>query len=592
MFMNAQIAVTPAEPSRTEPAEEALAALFAGRSLSQDESETLFAELVAGRLSEPSIAALLIALKIKGETADELIGAARALRAADAPFERPDYLFADSCGTGGDGSGTINLSTAVAFVAAASGLPVAKHGNRSVTSRCGSADVLEQLGDQSRRAGRSLAPRPRRDRPLLPVRAQLSSRPQACRAGAARAQGPHVMNVLGPCVNPAEPPVQLLGVADPRLLEPVAQVLAALGVEQAMVVHGAGLDEVALHGETQALRRRARPVRAARLHARGGRARAGAADRPPGRRPRGECRAAEGAADGPRHRRRAARGRDQRRRPAADRGQGGDAAGRGRTSPSRRSARAPAIASSRPSSRSAMADPERRARRDRAAQAHRRRRAARRREPGRARRARRDRPPAKPRRRARPAGDPLHHGSEEAVAFLRRDRGGGRARRPGGAPMPAPRTRSASSPTAPSSAARSRISARCGASSTARSSPRTSSSTRARCPRRGSTAPTPCSSSCRCSTMPRRPRSWRSPGGSAWTRWSRRMTRARCERAVALGAPILGINNRDLRTLDDRSRRDRAARAAGSARSPARFGIGHRRAAPTSIGWRRLPTRC
>ena len=191
MYMNAQIAVTTAEPSRTEPAEEALAALFTGRSLSQDESETLFAELVAGRLSEPSIAALLIALKIKGETADELIGAARALRAADAPFERPDYLFADSCGTGGDGSGTINLSTAVAFVAAAAGLPVAKHGNRSVTSRCGSADVLERLGvnldasaEVSRRALDEIGL-------CFLFAPNLPSRPQACRAGAARAQGPH-----------------------------------------------------------------------------------------------------------------------------------------------------------------------------------------------------------------------------------------------------------------------------------------------------------------------------------------------------------------------------------------------------------------
>ena len=127
-------------------AEPALAKLYTGESLTEAEAEALFAELVAGRLAEPAIAAMLVALRLKGETAGEMIGAARALRAADADFPRPDYLFADSCGTGGDGSASINVSTAVAFAAAAAGLPIAKHGNRSVTSRCGSADVLEQLG--------------------------------------------------------------------------------------------------------------------------------------------------------------------------------------------------------------------------------------------------------------------------------------------------------------------------------------------------------------------------------------------------------------------------------------------------------------
>jgi len=232
----------------------ALERLFAGCSLSSAESEALFAELVAGRMAEPAIAALLIALKIKGETTEELIGAARALRAADRDFERPDYLFADSCGTGGDGSGTINLSTAVAFVAAAAGLPVAKHGNRSVTSRCGSADVLEALGvklevppDVARRA---------LDEAGLCFLHAPFYHPGLRHAGPARrALGVRtVMNVLGPCLNPAEPPVQLLGVAEERLLEPVAATLAALGTRRALVVHGGGLDEVALHAETSAIR--------------------------------------------------------------------------------------------------------------------------------------------------------------------------------------------------------------------------------------------------------------------------------------------------------------------------------------------------
>src|SRR5688572_16058884 len=136
----------PADAAPATPAEEALTALYAGCSLGRSEAEHLFGELVEGRLGEPMIAAMLVALRLKGESTDELIGAARALRAADADFPRPDYLFADCCGTGGDGSGTINVSTAAAFAAAAAGLPIAKHGNRSVTSLCGSADVLEHLG--------------------------------------------------------------------------------------------------------------------------------------------------------------------------------------------------------------------------------------------------------------------------------------------------------------------------------------------------------------------------------------------------------------------------------------------------------------
>jgi len=237
-----------------EPRSDALSLLYAGESLTEAEAQGLFEALVQGRLDEPAIAAMLVALRIRGETTDELIGAARALRAADAPFDRPDYLFADSCGTGGDGSGTINLSTAVAFVAAAAGLPVAKHGNRSVTSRCGSADVLEYLGvklDASPEASRRAL-----DEIGLCFLFAPQYHPGLRHAGPVRrALGIRtIMNVLGPCVNPAEPRVQLLGVAEERLLEPVALTLAALGVERAMVVHGSGLDEVALHGPTAAVR--------------------------------------------------------------------------------------------------------------------------------------------------------------------------------------------------------------------------------------------------------------------------------------------------------------------------------------------------
>lgn len=247
-------AVRPDAEPVDAPVPNPLPKLLTGEDLPIDDAEHLFERLVLGRLEPAEIAGMLIALRMKGETAEEMIGAARALSAAAQPFERPDYLFADCCGTGGDGSGLINVSTATAFVAAAAGLPIAKHGNRSVSSRCGSADVLEALGaaiEFSSGRARALldeigfcflfapAYHPGMKHAAL-VRRQLSVRT--------------VMNLLGPCINPARPPVQLLGVADPKMLRRVAQTLDAMGVSQALVVHGSGLDEVALHGETRAIR--------------------------------------------------------------------------------------------------------------------------------------------------------------------------------------------------------------------------------------------------------------------------------------------------------------------------------------------------
>ena len=236
------------------PVPNPLPSLLSGDDLSSDDSQHLFERLVLGRLEPAEIAGMLIALRMKGETTEEMIGAARALSAAAEPFDRPNYLFADCCGTGGDGSGLINVSTATAFVAAAAGLPIAKHGNRSVSSRCGSADVLEALGariDLPPEAARAVldetgfcflfapAYHPGMKHAAL-VRRQLSVRT--------------IMNLLGPCINPARPPVQLLGVADPRMLRRIAETLDATGVTEALVVHGSGLDEVALHGETLAVR--------------------------------------------------------------------------------------------------------------------------------------------------------------------------------------------------------------------------------------------------------------------------------------------------------------------------------------------------
>ena len=228
--------------------------LLNGSDLSEDDSRHLFERLVLGRLEPAEIAGMLIALRVKGETAAEMIGAARALAAAASPFDRPDYLFADCCGTGGDGSGLINVSTATAFVAAACGLPVAKHGNRSVSSQCGSADVLEALGAK-------LEMTPATARKLLDETGFCFLFAPAYHPGMKHAalvrrqlQVRTVMNLLGPCINPARPRVQLLGVADPAMLHRVAQVLQAMGVGHALIVHGSGLDEVALHGPTRAVR--------------------------------------------------------------------------------------------------------------------------------------------------------------------------------------------------------------------------------------------------------------------------------------------------------------------------------------------------
>jgi anthranilate phosphoribosyltransferase len=238
----------------TGPVPNPLPRLLAGQDLPADDSEHLFERLVLGRLEPAEIAGMLIALRMKGETADEMIGAARGLFAAAQPFERPDYLFADCCGTGGDSSGLINVSTAVAFVAAACGLPVAKHGNRSVSSKCGSADVLEALG--ARIEVDPATARKALDQTGFCFLFAPAYHPGMKHAALVRRQlhVRTVMNLLGPCINPARPSVQLLGVADPKMLLRIAQTLDAMGVDEALVVHGSGLDEVALHGETRAIR--------------------------------------------------------------------------------------------------------------------------------------------------------------------------------------------------------------------------------------------------------------------------------------------------------------------------------------------------
>ncbi|CNI09077.1 anthranilate phosphoribosyltransferase [Yersinia pseudotuberculosis] len=225
--------------------------LFRAESMSQEESQQLFAAIVRGELEPSQLAAVLISMKVRGETPAEIAGAAQALLADAQHFPRPDYLFADIVGTGGDGTNSINISTASAFVAASCGVKVAKHGNRSVSSRSGSSDLLAAFGirldmsaEQSRLALDDLgvcflfAPQYHTGfRHAMPVRQQLKTRT--------------LFNVLGPLITPARPPLALIGVYSPELVLPIAQTLKVLGYQRAAVVHGGGMDEVAIHAPTQ-----------------------------------------------------------------------------------------------------------------------------------------------------------------------------------------------------------------------------------------------------------------------------------------------------------------------------------------------------
>lgn len=229
----------------------ALSKLITGAHLSEAEAISAMTALTNGDASPVEIAALLAALRVKGETIPEITGFARVLREKSVRVRTSRYPLLDTCGTGGDTIKTFNISTAAAFVAAAAGVCVAKHGNRAVTSKCGSADVLEALGVRldldTDSVGRCIDTVgigflfARAHHPAMkhaaPIRAELGFRT--------------VFNALGPLTNPAGATRQLLGVYDPALCEPLAYVLGNLGAERAMVVHGGpGLDEIATWGET------------------------------------------------------------------------------------------------------------------------------------------------------------------------------------------------------------------------------------------------------------------------------------------------------------------------------------------------------
>jgi anthranilate phosphoribosyltransferase len=225
----------------------ALAAIVEGRSLSMDEATAAMGSVMDGESTPAQLAALLVALRMRGETADELAGFAAAMRERVLRVEAPAGAV-DVVGTGGDGSGTFNISTAAALVVAASGVPVAKHGNRAITSRAGSADVLDALGVRIDHDPASAA-RALREIGFAFLFAP-NFHPAMKHAGPTRKEiGIRTaFNLLGPLTNPAGTTRQLLGVGDPAVAERMAQVVARLGTARTLVVHGAGVDELPLDG--------------------------------------------------------------------------------------------------------------------------------------------------------------------------------------------------------------------------------------------------------------------------------------------------------------------------------------------------------
>ena len=225
----------------------ALAHVMLGETLDAEAARAAMGEVMDGDATPAQLGGLLLALRMRGETVDELAGFARAMRERALPVDAPDGAV-DTCGTGGDGSRTFNISTASAMVVAAAGVPVAKHGNRAVTSASGSADVLEALGIpidlDPTSASDALA------RNGFAFMFAPSYHPAMRHAGPVRRElgVPTAFNLLGPMTNPAGVRRQVIGVADPAAAEKVAQVLLLLGVDRALVVRGEGIDELPLDG--------------------------------------------------------------------------------------------------------------------------------------------------------------------------------------------------------------------------------------------------------------------------------------------------------------------------------------------------------
>ena len=263
----------------------AIARAVARADLTADEMAGVMGTIMDGDATPAQIGGLLVALRMKGETVAEVVGAARAMRARATKLSVPAGVLVDTCGTGGDGRGTINVSTIAAFVVAAAGVTVAKHGNRAQSSRAGSADVLEALGVDV------AAPPAVVERCLREVGIGFLFAP-AFHAATRHAAGPRkelgvrtVFNLLGPLTNPAGARRQLIGVYARELVEPMAQVLALLDAEHALVVHGAGgLDEFAPDGPTEVAELRGGEVKRYKLSPRDFALEPGGRGRPGGRR--------------------------------------------------------------------------------------------------------------------------------------------------------------------------------------------------------------------------------------------------------------------------------------------------------------------
>jgi anthranilate phosphoribosyltransferase len=233
------------------------------QSLSREEARSVMAQVLAGKCTDAQIAALLVGLHMKGETVEEIVGFAEAIRSAAAPViihqdsavdvsgtERDALV--DTCGTGGDASGTFNISTATALVAAGAGVRVAKHGNRSVTSKCGSADVMEALGVSINLPPARIAACLEEVGIAFLFAPALHSAVKCVQSARRELRLRTVFNLLGPLTNPAHASAQVVGVYSAALVETLAEALSMLGLHRALVVHGLdGLDEITITGPTR-----------------------------------------------------------------------------------------------------------------------------------------------------------------------------------------------------------------------------------------------------------------------------------------------------------------------------------------------------